>query len=111
MEIFKSAIKPNRLVKRIALTGTPRDVVLARNAGARFALAWAQIQRLAMYIAELIDERSVITMILLIKFPAPAQPALFSAIVNGEEADFEAALRSSVELEGTIRPVKNTMPT
>tara|TARA_R110002060_G_scaffold2874_5_gene4684 strand:- start:613 stop:792 length:180 start_codon:yes stop_codon:yes gene_type:complete len=58
----------------------------------------------------LIDERSVTTMTLLIKFPAPAQPALFKAMVNGEEADFDAALRRSGEFDGTMRPVKNTMP-
>lgn len=46
----------------------------------------------------------------LTKWPDDFHPALVKAIVKGEDAVFELALRSSGELEGQMMPWKKISP-
>lgn len=50
------------------------------------------------------------TIIALMKWPDHVQPPSVKAIVNGEAALFDAALRSSGEFDGQISPWKKIKP-
>lgn len=63
-----------------------------------------------MYIEELADERRAEMMTTLMRFPAPGQPAVTRAMVNGDFPDLVVALRSWELLDGQMIELKNTRP-
>ena len=107
----KNAVAAIQAVTRIALTGTPLVLSLAKNLGASPLLAICCSVLDALYIEELPQESTEVRITAFIRDAAAANPALWKMMVNGDAATLSSAASSSVgSVNGISVPTTKIVP-